>query len=336
MKLEAYLTGLSQEKRQTLLGRDTEDSLNQAFSHKGVVHAGLIGEAIMPARQQQVWQAAMQQPADLSNQHAVYIHIPFCQTRCLYCGFYQNASRQEVEDAYVDDLLAEIEAEADSIQLRETPIKAVFIGGGTPTSLSAENASRLLDAIQRSFSLVSDCEVTLEGRVHDLVPEKIEAWLSHGVNRISLGVQSFDTVLRQRVGRIDSREEVLKRLELLKSYDVTVIVDLIYGLPGQTMEIWMDDVKTLALADVDGMDLYQLNVFPNGPLDKAVANGSVPPCATIAEQADMYVAARDYLLDSGVERLSLCHFRRDVLLLAHPFAMVCHSRCAGRRTTVCR
>ena len=157
MKLEAYLTGLSQEKRQTLLGRDTEDSLHQAFSHKRVVHAGLIGEAIMPARQQQVWQAAMQQPADLSNQHAVYIHIPFCQTRCLYCGFYQNASRQEVEDAYVDDLLAEIEAEADSIQLRETPIKAVFIGGGTPTSLSAENASRLLDAIQRSFSLVSDC-----------------------------------------------------------------------------------------------------------------------------------------------------------------------------------
>lgn len=311
MKLEAYLTGLSQEKRQTLLGRDTEDSLHQAFSHKRVVHAGLIGEAIMPARQQQVWQAAMQQPADLSNQHAVYIHIPFCQTRCLYCGFYQNASRQEVEDAYVDDLLAEIEAEADSIQLRETPIKAVFIGGGTPTSLSAENASRLLDAIQCSFSLVSDCEVTLEGRVHDLVPEKIEAWLSHGVNRISLGVQSFDTVLRQRVGRIDSREEVLKRLELLKSYDVTVIVDLIYGLPGQTMEIWMDDVKTLALADVDGMDLYQLNVFPNGPLDKAVANGSVPPCATIAEQADMYVAARDYLLDSGVERLSLCHFRRS-------------------------
>ena len=131
------------------------------------------------------------QPADLSNQHAVYIHIPFCQTRCLYCGFYQNASR-------------------------------------------------LLEMIQRSFSLV---------------PEKIEAWLSHGVNRISLGVQSFDTVLRQRVGRIDSREEVLKRLALLKKYDVTVIVDLIYGLPGQTMATWMEDVRTLALADVDGMDL---------------------------------------------------------------------------------
>lgn len=202
------------------------------------------------------------QPADLSNQHAVYIHIPFCQTRCLYCGFYQNASR-------------------------------------------------LLEMIQRSFSLVPDCEITLEGRVHDLVPEKIEAWLSHGVNRISLGGQSFDTVLRQRVGRIDSREEVLKRLALLKKYDVTVIVDLIYGLPGQTMATWMEDVRTLALADVDGMDLYQLNVFPNGPLDKAVANGSVPPCATVAEQADMYVAARDYLLDNGVERLSLCHFRRS-------------------------
>ena len=147
--------------------------------------------------------------------------------------------------------------------------------------------------------------------MHDLTPEKIEAWLSNGVNRISLGVQSFDTELRQRIGRLDSRETVLDKISMLKSYDVTVIVDLIYGLPGQTMDMWLEDVRALETADVDGMDLYQLNIFPGGALEKAVKNGRVPPCADIAGQADMYIAARDYLLNQGVERLSLCHWRRS-------------------------
>ena len=310
MKLEYYLQGLSAEKRTVLLGRETADPLHEAFASKRVVHAGLMGAPIEREEQQEAYQKALQVPANRNRQHALYVHIPFCQTKCLYCGFYQNASKQEVEDAYVKNLLKEITAEADSPQLKGTPIDCVFIGGGTPTSLSADNAAALLRAIQKSFTLVENCEVTLEGRIHDLVPEKIQAWLENGVNRISLGVQSFDTVLRQRLGRLDTREEVLRRIKLLKSYDVTVIVDLIYGLPGQTMERWMADIKTLAEAGVDGMDLYQLNIFPGGPLARAVENGAVPPCADIAGQADMYIAARDYLLVEGVERLSLCHWRR--------------------------
>ena len=238
-------------------------------------------EPIAGSKYQKKYYESIQKKTDIDGKHAIYIHIPFCQTKCLYCGFYQNASRQEVEDRYLENLLTEIKAEANSPQLKGTPIDCVFIGGGTPTSLSVDNAARLLQTIQQSFCLTADCEVTLEGRIHDLLPEKIETWLKFGVNRISLGVQSFDTTLRRRIGRIDSREEVLKRLQLLKRYDVTVIVDLIYGLPGQTMELWLEDVRTLFEADVDGMDLYQLNIFPGGPLAKAVQNGTVPPCADI-------------------------------------------------------
>ena len=311
MKLTKYLAELSEEKRITLLGNDTQDPLHSAFSTKRVVHAGLLREPIAGSQYQKKYYESIQKKTDIDGKHAIYIHIPFCQTKCLYCGFYQNASRQEVEDRYLENLLTEIKAEANSPQLKGTPIDCVFIGGGTPTSLSVDNAARLLQTIQQSFCLTADCEVTLEGRIHDLLPEKIENWLQFGVNRISLGVQSFDTTLRRRIGRIDSREEVLKRLQLLKRYDVTVIVDLIYGLPGQTMELWLEDVRTLFEADVDGMDLYQLNIFPGGPLAKAVQNGTVPPCSDIAGQADMYIAARDYLLQAGVERLSLCHWRRS-------------------------
>lgn len=252
-----------------LLGNTTKDPLHSAFGSKRVVHAGLMGEPITGSQYQKKYYESIQKKADVDGKHAIYIHIPFCQTKCLYCGFYQNASRQEVEDQYMENLLAEIKAEANRPQLKGTPIDCVFIGGGTPTSLSVDNVARLLQTIQHSFCLTVDCEVTLEGRIHDLVPEKIEIWLKYGVNRISLGVQSFDTTLRRRIGRIDSREEVLKRLQLLKRYDVTVIVDLIFGLPGQTMEVWLEDVRTLFEADVDGMDLYQLNIFPGGPLAKA-------------------------------------------------------------------
>lgn len=312
MSLKEYIDGLTTVKREVLLGRETADALHGAFAAKRVVHAGLLGDPVLKETQQAVWTKAMAEEADSSRQHAVYIHIPFCQTKCLYCGFSQNASRQSVEDAYIDDLLKEIEHDAAEKQLQTARIDSVFIGGGTPTALSPENAARLLRKIQQSFTLAPDCEVTLEGRIHDLVPEKIEAWLKNGVNRISLDVQSFHTELRRRVGRIDTREEVLRRLQLLKSYgqDLTVIVDLIYGLPGQTKELWLEDIRTLMEADVDGMDLYQLNIFPGGDLDKALKTGRIPACADIAGQADLYIAARDYLLGEGVDRLSLCHWRR--------------------------
>lgn len=310
MILKKYLESLEPAKREALLGRETEDPLHEAFQHKRVVHAGLIGSPVSKDAQQRVWEKAMAEPADESRQHAVYIHIPFCQTKCLYCSFFQNASCQSVEDEYIENLLTEMRRDAKRKQLQTAVIDSVFIGGGTPTSLSPGNAAKLLQGIKACFHLADDCELTLEGRIHDLVPEKIETWLKYGVNRISLGVQSFDTTLRRRVGRIDTREEVLRRLALVKSYDVKVIVDLIYGLPGQTMELWLDDIRTLLGTDVDGMDLYQLNIFPGGDLDKALRAGKVPPCADAAGQADLYAAARDLLMEKGVERLSLCHWRR--------------------------
>lgn len=310
MTLRAYLTGLDREKREMILGRPTDDPLHEAFAGKRVVHAGLLGTPIKQEEQQEFWQKAMAQPADASRQHAVYIHIPFCQTKCLYCGFYQQASRQQVEDTYIEMLLKEITHDAKQEQIRTARIDSVFLGGGTPSSLSPANARKLLTAIQENFQLAPGAEVTMEGRIHDLVPEKINTWLECGVNRISLGVQSFDTALRRRVGRIDTREEILRRLALLRKKDVTIIADLIYGLPGQDLTSWMADIRTLAEADVDGMDLYQLNIFPGGDLERALNAGRIPACADLAEQADLYLAARDQLLREGTERLSLCHWRR--------------------------
>lgn len=311
MHLQYYINNLSQNKKDDLLGLDTDDPQHNAFTAKRVVHAGLLGDPVLKEAQQSVWSMAMKQTSDLTKAHTVYIHIPFCQTKCLYCEFYQHASQQEIEDKYINYLVEEIKRDSQKNQLRNTVIDAVFIGGGTPTSLSPQNARLLLQSIKKYFSLSKNCEITFEGRIHDIVEEKIKIWLSGGVNRISLGVQSFNTQIRQQVGRIDTGEEVMKRLQLLKKYDVTVIIDLIYGLPGQTKELWLEDLHSLVNSPVDGMDIYQLNIFPGGALEKSLKKGTVPPSASVAEQSDLYAIARVFLLEQGFNRLSLCHWRRN-------------------------
>jgi len=176
MGLQDYVNELSDSKKNELLGCGDKDSKHRAFAAKRVVHAGLLGDPVAQAEQQAVWLQAMEKPADVAKEHTIYIHIPFCQTKCLYCGFYQQASQQEKEDEYMDHLLMEIERDSEKAQFRGNKIKAVFIGGGTPTSLSAQNASRLLQAVQSHFDLAEDCEITFEGRVNDIVEDKVSAW----------------------------------------------------------------------------------------------------------------------------------------------------------------
>lgn len=136
------------------------------------------------------------------------------------------------------------------------------------------NIRRLLRAIRKTLPLANDYELTLEGRVHDLVEEKMDVWMEEGVNRISLGVQSFDTKVRQQVGRIDTGEEVMKRLQKLSAYNqCAVIIDLMYGLPDQTLDVWQEDLHHLVESGVDGADLYQLDVFENSDLHKRIEEG---------------------------------------------------------------
>ena len=308
-QLEDMFAAVSEEQRELQFGRASGDPLTAAFPRKRVVHAGVRGEVVPPAEAQETWRTVMNTPAKKGELQTAYVHIPFCKTKCLYCGFFQNAAQQSAEDDYVEALIEEIESAADAPRLKGGLIHAVFIGGGTPTSLSAENAARVLSTLRRVLPLANDYELTLEGRIHDLVPEKIEAWFANGVNRISLGVQSFDTKVRQSQGRIETREEVLERLRLLKSYEqCSVVLDLIYGLPGQSMEVWQQDLDDLIASGIDGADFYQLNVFEGSDLNKRIAEGKLAPAATTKEQAKMYAFAHDYMKKRGWRQLSMCHW----------------------------
>ena len=309
MSLASFFESIPEKQRNLQLGLACDNPMSGAFPHKRVVHAGLNGTLISPKESQSVWDTVMRGTPKRGQMQCAYIHIPFCKTKCTYCGFFQNGASQSIEDNYIDGLIGELKLASESPRLKDGLIHAVFIGGGTPTSLSPANSERLLKAIKEYLPLSNDYELTLEGRIHDLIPENLEVWMNNGVNRMSIGIQSFNTKVRQMVGRLDTKETVLERLAALKAYgQCSVVIDLIYGLPGQTMEVWEQDLADLVSSGVDGADLYQLNVFDGSDLNRDIASGKVPPAATTAMQGDMFEFGRTYLDARAYRRLSAAHW----------------------------
>ncbi len=308
--LQALLAHMPPEEREWIVGRDTKDALHEAFERKRVVHAGRGGIPIMNGMEQQrLWNSLMATEYKGDGRSA-YIHIPFCDRKCLYCGFFQHFSEENAMDDYTDALLEELAMGADTIRMQGRPIEAVYFGGGTPTALSPANLARILDGVRNYLPLANDCEITLEGRISDLTREYADNALAHGVNRFSIGVQSFDTRVRKSVGRIDATDIVIDRLRyLVETGNAAIIIDLMFGLPYQNEKNWQRDLDIQYALGLHGGDLYQLNLFPGSDLHRAIERGNLPPAATTAEQADMFVQAlEDMRRRPGISRIDVSHW----------------------------
>ena len=313
--LQEKINALPVEERAWLLGTKSENPLGCAFAKKRVVHPGAGGKRMVMDKEEQtrIWADLMAQTPNPADERAVYIHIPFCDKKCSYCGFFQNFTREEAAHHYVDVLIDEIEAAADTPYVTGAPFQAVFFGGGTPTALSDADLARLVHTVRERLPLTSDCEITLEGRIHDLSESKVEAAMRAGINRFSLGVQSFDTRVRQSIGRIDDGETVIATLRrMVERQGAVVIADLIYGLPYQSMEVWENDVRTQFEIGIAGGDLYQLNVFPSSELAQRIASGDLPMLPTTEEQAEYFRRGIDIVMEYPmVRRIDTTHWATD-------------------------
>ena len=309
------INALPVEERAWLLGTRTDNPLGCAFAKKRVVHPGAGGKRMImdKVEQAQAWAELMAQTPDPADERAAYIHIPFCDKKCSYCGFFQNFTREDAVHHYVDILIDEIEAAADTPYVTGAPFQAVFFGGGTPTALSDADIARLVHTVRERLPLTSDCEITLEGRIHDLTESKVEAAMNAGINRFSLGVQSFDTRVRQSIGRIDNGETVIATLRrMVEQQGAVVIADLIYGLPYQSMEVWENDVRTQFEIGIAGGDLYQLNVFPSSELAQRIASGDLPMLPTTEEQAEYFRRGVEIVMDYPMaRRIDTTHWATD-------------------------
>lgn len=294
---------------QACFARENQDPLGQAFERKMAIHAGFDGISIPHEQVDHHLKEVLALPR--VGKTAVYVHVPFCETHCLYCGFYTRAYGQDESSRYTETLLAEVDLWRHTPALESGPVHALYIGGGTPTSLEAEDLHRLIVGLGQALPLANDCEITVEGRIHNFGPDKMEACLAAGVNRFSLGVQTFNTQLRQSMRRKAECKEIQASLRRLLAYDqAAVVIDLIYGFPGQTMEMWQADLDIVLDLELDGVDLYQLNLFKDTPLFQAVKKGKVPPLVDTSVQGQMYAVGSNALAHGRWQRLSASHWGR--------------------------
>lgn len=288
---------------------ESENVIVDAFSKKTAVHAGLMDRFAPKEQTQEVLKNVLNQ--ERNNRTAAYIHVPFCETHCLYCGFYNQPYRKEQSRIYTDVLIQEIKLWENTTAFKTKPINALYFGGGTPTALEVEDISRLLTYIRNTFPLANDCEITMEGRISNMTRDKVEAYLQGGVNRFSLGVQSFNTDLRRSMGRRSDRDTIIERINMIKEYNqAAVVLDLIYGFPNQTMDIWVDDIKLAQSLEIDGFDCYQLNVFPNTPLGKRIADGSMNPALNVKEKTELFIKSVELMQKALYTRISVNHWQR--------------------------
>lgn len=286
------------------------DPLTGAFARRHFIvpwqDSEPVAEADADATLEAIFETPRVQPA------VAYVHVPYCQNHCLFCGFFQNVWRPDVSAAFVDDVIMEVERLAGRPLVASAPIEAVYIGGGTPSALLADDLFRLVAGLRRYLPLSPDCELTVEGRAYDFGLAKAVAALDAGANRISLGIQSFDTDVRKRLGRKASGTEVKTFLaDLVALGRASIGCDLIYGLPGQTKEIWCRDIETAIDLRLDGLTLYALNVWPGGPLAQAIDAGKLAAAGALPSQAQSYGQAADLLTAAGWRQASQAHFVRS-------------------------
>ena len=310
--MEEMMKKMAQEQSQEVNWRANigKDPIKEAFTEKKFAHAGGDTQMIPPP--------VVPMAADLlantqrTTRSAAYINVPFCQTRCAFCMFYIAPYSKEESKRYTDSLIKELHLWENKKAQTGKPIHAVYLGGGTPTALEAEDLERILKTCKQVLPLANDCEITVEGRLSYFGNDKIEACLRGGANRFSLGVQTFDTAIRQSVGRLSTKEELIAALNNLTSYDeAAVVIDLIFGLPGQTMQTWQEDLNIVSTLPIHGVDLYQLILLEGSPLQKLIKAGKYQHAPDNLERADMYRVGVRAMEAFHWKQLSVSHFARN-------------------------
>ena len=254
----------------------------------------------------------------LSEGVSLYVHVPFCLSKCPYCDF---NTYQGIESQFDDFLTAVIqEITAWSVVLGRPTVNTVFLGGGTPSYLPDGDVARILDAVARNYPIRADAELTAECNPNDLSPEKCAEIRSAGINRVSIGVQSMDNGLLSMLGRRHDADEAAQALEHCRraGFD-NVNLDLMYGLPQQSLDQWRDTVARVVALAPEHLSLYSLTLEEGTPLRRWVQQGRLPePDPDLA--ADMYDHARAALAAAGYHHYEISNWTRPGLESEHNLA----------------
>ena len=249
----------------------------------------------------------------------IYISLPFCRTKCSYCNFASDVFSRAVFERYVDRVCADIEnapqVAAEMGGHMERAVDSIYLGGGTPTVLEAAQLARVFDAVRSQFDVRPDAEVTVECAPGTLTPAMLESLVRGGVNRVSLGVQSFVDQEAAAVGRLHKRATVLEDIARLRSAGIANInIDLIAGLPHQTAESWEFSLAAAIATGAPHVSVYMLEVDEDSRLGREVLAGGTRYHAHFVPDeeavADFYGAACERLASAGIMQYEISNFAR--------------------------
>lgn len=249
----------------------------------------------------------------------IYISVPFCRTKCSYCNFASDVFSRAMFEKYVSRVCADIagcERTAEEMGGRiERNVGSIYLGGGTPTVLEPAQLRRIFDAVRSQFTVASDAEVTVECAPGTLTPQVLDNLLQCGVNRVSLGVQSFIDQEAASVGRLHKRATILDDIARLRAAGISNInIDLIAGLPHQTPESWKESLRETIATGAPHVSVYMLEVDEDSRLGRElIAGGTRYHAHFVPDEdavADFYVEACETLEAAGVAQYEISNFAR--------------------------
>ncbi|MGZ4134940.1 MAG: radical SAM family heme chaperone HemW, partial [Tumebacillaceae bacterium] len=239
---------------------------------------------------------------------SLYIHIPFCASKCYYCDFNSYVSTSDVMDRYLDGLDRELQAVAASYE--HAPLQTVFFGGGTPTIFDAKQSERMVEMLHRHFKMADGVEISVESNPGTVDLDKLRVLKDGGVNRLSFGVQSFDNDLLVRLGRLHDRDAVYKSWELARQAGFQSInLDLMFGLPEQTVETLQKTLRALIDLGPEHVSAYSLKVEEGTPFYTWYNRGQLilPP---EEDEVTMYQLVMDAFHANGYEMYEISNFAK--------------------------
>jgi len=239
----------------------------------------------------------------------LYIHIPFCRSICTFCSFRSVLESQVDVSAYIEALKSEMYLYADLEHISNSTFGCIYFGGGTPSLLGAEQLVDILSACRDKFDLSDDIQITIEGSPSSFDMDKLTAVYKAGVNRVSFGVQTFS----DRLGKIlNLPQNSLRSRDAIKEAHKAgfkkIDIDLLYPLPGQTMEEWEESLSCAIQLGIEHLSLYPLHMSPHIIMSKQIERDEIPPIPGLDEEIDMYLKALEMLEKAGYTRYSIDNF----------------------------
>lgn len=234
----------------------------------------------------------------------IYIHIPFCIRKCRYCDFVSFSGRDDIKDCYIDNLIKEM------AEYSGEKADTVFIGGGTPTSLSTSQLERVLSAVERNFEIADGAEYSIEANPKTLDEEKLMLMKEHGVNRISVGVQSFNDAELCKIGRVHNAKEACDTAELIKKCGFDNFnLDLMSALPNQTLESFKNTLSKAVSLNPRHISCYSLIIEEGTLFAEEYKKGALQLPNEDLER-DMYDFACEYLENNGYKQYEISNFAK--------------------------